>query len=215
MLARWLARQLANPVGIGGAIVGHLMNRSNAEMNRRAVELLEVRASHAVLDVGFGGGLTFRALLARAAEGIVAGVDPSADMVAAARRRLANPVAAGRLRLEVGTVERLPFDDATFDRAVSVNTIYFWPDVAAALREVRRVLRPDGVLVLGYRPAHRLRRTSFARHGFRLLEDEEVLDHLASAGFETLAVEESNAGLGHVCVVAGAHTAAAAAVERR
>jgi ubiquinone/menaquinone biosynthesis C-methylase UbiE len=204
MLSRWLGRQLRQPSGWGGRLVGWSMNRSNAAMNRRAIELLDVRPAHAVLEVGFGGGLALAPLLTRAWSGRVTGIDPSDDMLATASLQHADAVAAGRLRLEHGMVESLPHPDDAFDRALSVNTLYFWGDPARGFSEIRRVLHPGGLMVLGYRPAARLRDIGFTRHGFRLYEDEEVLRLVGDAGFEVLVMERGLDGLGHVNVVASA-----------
>jgi SAM-dependent methyltransferase len=202
MISRWMARQLGRPEGLGGRLVARMMNRSNAAMNRRAIALLDVRASHEVLEVGFGGGLALDPLLALAWAGRVTGVEPSADMREAGRRRHAAAIASGRLRLDAASVERLPYAPAEFDRVLSVNTLYFWPDPAAGLAEMYRVMRPGGSLVLGYRPAAVMRRLGFTRHGFRLYEDEAVLRLVGDAGFEVLALEEGREGLGHTTLVA-------------
>lgn len=203
MLSRWMARQLGRPEGLGGRLVARIMNRSNAAMYRRALALLDVRAPHAVLEVGFGGGLALDPLLALAGAGRVTGVEPSAGMRDAARRRHAAAIASGRLRLDDAGVERLPYPSAEFDRVLSVNTLYFWPDPVAGFAELSRVIRPGGLLVLGYRPASVMRRLGFTRYGFRLYEDEEVLPLVGDAGFEVLALEEGREGLGHTTLVAG------------
>ena len=202
MLSRWLGRQLRQPSGLGGWLIARIMNRSNAAMNQRAIELLDVQPTHAVLEVGFGGGLALAPLLARAQSGRVTGVDPSDDMLAAAAAHHRAAIASGRLRLERAGVEALPHGNGEFDRVLSVNTLYFWPDPARGFAEIRRVLRPGGKLVLGYRPAARMRTLGFTRHGFRLYEDDEVLRLLGGAGFEMLATETGRQGLGHVNVVA-------------
>jgi len=202
MLSRWLGRQLRQPSGLGGWLIARIMNRSNAAMNQRAIELLDVQPTHAVLEVGFGGGLALAPLLARARSGRVTGVDPSDDMLAAAAEHHRAAIASGRLRLERAVVEALPHGDREFDRVLSVNTLYFWPDPARGFAEIRRVLRPGGKLVLGYRPAERMRKLGFTRHDFRLFEDGEVLRLLGDAGFEMLAMEAGRQGLGHISVVA-------------
>ena len=204
MLARWMGHQLRHPAGPGGWLIARLMNRSNAVMNQRAIELLDVRTSSDVLEVGFGGGLALPALLALASEGRVTAIDPSDDMLTGGLRRHGEAIASGRLRLEHGIVEELPYRDGEFDRVLSVNTVYFWRDPAVGFAEIRRVLRPGGSLVLGYRPAARMRELGFARHGFRLYDDEEVLRLLNDTAFEVRTLEPGRHGLGHVNVLATA-----------
>lgn len=93
---------------------------------------------------------------------------------------------------------------AAFDRVLSVNLLYFWPDPLLVLREIRRVLTPSGILVLGYRPPEVLHRIRLTQQGLRPQEDEALLALLAAAGFETLGLERrSDDGLGYACVVAG------------
>jgi SAM-dependent methyltransferase len=62
--------------------------------------------------------------------------------------RFADSVTAGRLRLHVGDVGRLPPADGAVDHVLTVNTVYFWSDLGAAFGEVRRVLAPGGPLVV-------------------------------------------------------------------
>jgi len=94
-----------------------------------------------------------RRLLERVgANGFVGGVDVSAEMVRQARARNRVAVAAGRARLEQGSAEQLPFEDGAFDAVYSVNSAQFWPDLAAAMKELRRVLGPSGRAVVVVQP---------------------------------------------------------------
>jgi ubiquinone/menaquinone biosynthesis C-methylase UbiE len=68
-----------------------------------------------------------------------------------ASRRNRAAIAAGRVELRVGTADRLPYPDGHFSKACAIHTVYFWPSVEAGLREIRRVLAPDGRLVVGVR----------------------------------------------------------------
>ena len=182
-----ISRQLSNPSGFGGRVIAALMNRGNAAMNARAIELLELEDTQSVLDVGFGGGLSLPELLARA--GRVAGVDRAEDMVERARREHAEAVRADRLDVRVGDVHELPFPDATFDRVLTVNTVYFWPDLPAALTEVKRTLKPGGRLVIGIRDPKQMRRVS--RDIFTVRPPHEVRDAAVAAGFGDVVLESS------------------------
>jgi ubiquinone/menaquinone biosynthesis C-methylase UbiE len=54
--------------------------------------------------------------------------------------------------LRQGSVDRLPFADATFDKALAINSMQVWPDAVAGLRELCRVLKPRGRIALGFTP---------------------------------------------------------------
>jgi ubiquinone/menaquinone biosynthesis C-methylase UbiE len=84
--------------------------------------------------------------------GHVAGIDPSQEMVAQARARNAAAIESGRVDLRHGSVESLPFDDNTFDKALGVNSMQVWPDPSAGLREMRRVMKPGAKIALGLTP---------------------------------------------------------------
>jgi SAM-dependent methyltransferase len=181
----FLARQLAHPSGFfGRQVISRFMNRSTADHNAMVLEDLEVGPASRVLEVGFGGAALVEKICARAPEGFVAGLEVSVEMIALARRRLHRLVESGRLEIREGTVESIPYQDGRFDKCCSVNTIYFWPDLAKALTESRRVLRPGGRLVLGFLAAVDLQRVGWDRHGFSTYSPDDVRRALAAAGFE-------------------------------
>lgn len=67
-------------------------------------------------------------------------------MLAQARARNRRAIRAGRVRLYRGRCEQLPLASRSIDKVLAVNVAYFWHDAEAAPREVRRVLRPGGLL---------------------------------------------------------------------
>ena len=83
-----------------------------------------------------------------AADGFVAGVDYSSDMVRQATRRNAAEVVSGRVELRHGDAMDLPYPDGSFDAVCAIETFYFWPDPLRGLREAYRVLRPGGTLAV-------------------------------------------------------------------
>ncbi len=112
---------------------------------RLILDLMGDLAGVYVLDVGCGDGALVCAAASRGAE--ATGVDPDPAMLAAARTRAdKDGITAAFLE---GRIERLPFPDAAFDVVVSITVLCFVPDASVAVREMARVLRPGGRLVLG------------------------------------------------------------------
>lgn len=151
-------------------------------MNALALECLRLEREDWVLEVGFGGGGLLRSLLL-GTRGEVFGADLSDALIARARERFARDVRRGRLHLLKASVESLPLPPATVTRAVSVNSLYFWPDPEAALAEIARVTKPGGRLAIVFEPAAELRKWPGHRFGFRLFEASEVKALMEAAGF--------------------------------
>src|SRR5882724_1208374 len=124
MPPRFIARQLSFPTGFFGRLIGRLMNRHNARMNAFVVKQLEVNSTDRILEIGFGGGVNLPSLVNGAA--FVGGVDRSRAMVEQAKSVFSEAVKAGRADFREGNVESIPFATASFAKACTANTIYFW-----------------------------------------------------------------------------------------
>ena len=116
------------------------------EQRRATRALLRLRPGETVLDVGCGPGF----LLAEMADevnapGKLSGIDASADMIALARRRCAH---LSTIELREANALSLPFTDDAFDVVVSTQVYEYVADIATALREAGRVLRPGGRLLI-------------------------------------------------------------------
>jgi ubiquinone/menaquinone biosynthesis C-methylase UbiE len=106
-----------------------------------AIDLADLRGNERILDVGCGNGMYLADLVRRQHRGTVTGMDLSPGMLSAARRRSA-------VSLLVGDAQRLPFDDASFDRVLGMHMLYHVPDRDLAISEMRRLLSPDGVVLV-------------------------------------------------------------------
>lgn len=151
-------------------------------MNRLMLDQLRVAPGERVLEVGFGGAALLGALLKSEAQQIV-GIDISDAMVSRARRRFAREVKSGRLRLFTASVEALPRRECGFDKACSVNTVYFWSRPAAAFAELARVTRPGGTFCLAFQTPESVRRWPGHRHGFHVYGADELAGLMEAAGF--------------------------------
>jgi ubiquinone/menaquinone biosynthesis C-methylase UbiE len=187
---RFLAAQLRQPTGWFGKIVmGDLLNKGNEKINQYAIERLEIQPIDRVLDIGFGGGITIDEMLKTIETGKIYGVDFSDVMVAQAREKFKDAIATGKVSIEFADVRKLPFYDNTFDKICTVNTIYFWEDPEIGLREIARVLKSGGRLVIGIRSADKMKDLPFTQHSFKLYTPESVKDLLSGAGFSGISIE--------------------------
>jgi SAM-dependent methyltransferase len=190
MTIRFIAKQLSWPTGLGGWLARAGMNRGNARLNSYVLDQLQLGSEERVVEVGFGGGVLLPRLLRGAV--FVCGVDRSKDVVDAAARRFVGAVRAGRADFRVGTVENLPLPDATFDKALSVHTVYFWQSLKVGSAELGRVLRPGGRVALGFLPKAHMDRMNMPADIFSPREPDEVIAALQDAGFRDTEVRRPN-----------------------
>jgi ubiquinone/menaquinone biosynthesis C-methylase UbiE len=107
-----------------------------------------IQSHFTILDVGCGGGRTVGKLAAITTDGMVYGIDYAEGSVAASRAQNAQLIKAGRVAIEKASVSQLPFADDKFDVATAVETQYYWPDLVRDMREILRVLKSGGKLIV-------------------------------------------------------------------
>jgi SAM-dependent methyltransferase len=186
--------QFGRPRGRVGWLLGHVMALKNGAMNRAALDHLDLQASDRVLEIGYGPGRMLKAVARRLERGFAAGLDHSEVMARQATRRCRRLIHQGRVEVGCGGVSEIPYAEASFDKAYAVNCFQFWPSPVDDLREVRRVLRSGGRLVLTIRAAERPLRFDLARASGGLSRVERARQAMAAAGFEDIAVHRRKAG---------------------
>jgi SAM-dependent methyltransferase len=181
------------------------MNIGHYSLTRWGLSKVVIPENAKVLDIGCGGGRTLETLASLFKLKKTVGIDYSEDAIAVARKRIQKRVVGGRVEVLHGSVSSMPFSDAAFDCVTAVESYYFWPDIAADLAEIRRVMKPNGQLViiagmyLGSKFDKRnlkLIRVS----GMRCFSVQEFEDNLQDAGFSDVAVTVEHRK-GWICVV--------------
>jgi len=147
-----------------------------------------------VLDLGCAGGFMSEALAARGAQ--VTGIDPAEEAIAAARAH------AGQSGLsvsyDIGVGEALPYEDQSFDAVVCVDVLEHVADLQQVIREIARVLRPQGLFLfdtINRNPLARLATITVAEDILRLLprgthdpsmyiKPAELRDFMAASGLQ-------------------------------
>jgi len=183
------------------------MNSRHSELTDWGLEHISIGNHDTILDVGCGGGRTVSKLAAIATQGKVYGIDYSDESIAASKRENARWIALGRVEIRHGSVSELPFPAGMFDLVTAVETHFWWPDLPGDMREVLRVMKPGGSVILiaeVYKGANtrtaKLAEKYASRTGMTLLSVHEHGELLAKAGCSDVQVIEERAK-GWICSV--------------
>jgi ubiquinone/menaquinone biosynthesis C-methylase UbiE len=197
--------QCQKPTGWLGRFVLWNMNSRHSKVTDWGLSHISIKKHDTVLDVGCGGGRTVSKLAAIATQGKVYGVDYSKESVTVANRTNRRWIDMARVEIREGSVSQLPFSEDVFDLVTAVETHFWWPDLPADMREVLRVLKPGGALIIiaeVYKGANttvaKLAEKYASRTGMTLLSVNEHRELFANAGYSDVQVIEES-GKGWIC----------------
>jgi ubiquinone/menaquinone biosynthesis C-methylase UbiE len=139
---------LGKPEGFGGRLMLAAMNMGHAAVSKWGLKHLAIGPQDAILDIGCGGGKNIQRMLKLAPEGRVCGLDYAGASVEKSGNLNAKAVREGRCEIRRGSVSENPWPGNTFDIITAFETVYFWPDFAKDLLEVKRTLKPWGVFFI-------------------------------------------------------------------
>ena len=120
------------------------MEKGHRPVGEQAIEWMAIPARAQVLDVGCGSGWATRLMAEMASSGRVVGIDIADQMIKLARE---TSKAFANVEFQVASAERLPFNNGEFTHAFSMESLYYYADMLAALQEIKRVLKPGGLFV--------------------------------------------------------------------
>lgn len=143
--------------------------RLSRPLAARMIELAEISENERVLDVGTGTGIVALQAARRAEK--VYGIDLSPEMLTRAAEKAQTENLESRVAFRRMDAENLDFENQTFDVAVSLFALLHFPNPAAALREIFRVLRPGGRLVIAVGSGAQIFSSSGLIHLFKKFPD--------------------------------------------
>ena len=136
--------QWRKPTGRLGLLLVWAMNFSHSILTDWGLKYISIEKHYTILDVGCGGGGTFRNLAGIAVHGKVYGIDLSEESITVSRRTNGRFIKMGRVEILNSSVSCLPFSDNLFDLVTAANTYYYWSDLISDMKEIHRVLKPGG-----------------------------------------------------------------------
>jgi SAM-dependent methyltransferase len=176
------------------------MNIGHSGLTKWGLGFVDIATDTDVLDIGCGGGRTVERLAGLVTDGKVFGIDYSPDAVVVAKKKNRALIDEGRVQIFEETVSSMRFSDGAFGLITAIESHYFWPEFRNDLKEVYRVTRQDGQLLIvgavykNEKYSHRNRRIVDAI-GMTYLSIEEFRDLLEGVGYSEFdALEEKNKG---------------------
>jgi len=193
-LNSYIAKQFSRPDGLGGKLISHIMNRQNQPLYDNTIRLMPISGSDSIIDIGCGNGYVLK-LLASRFDCSLTGIDISKSIIEAASRRNRMYLKNGRMTLVCNDINGMPFTNHSFNKAYTINTVYFWDNPDSIMAEIFRILKPGGIFVNTLYTNETLSHFSHTHFGYKRFTVEQLLKAGIDAGFtvKIASIHESKA----------------------
>lgn len=185
-----IAAQLRKPSGENGIKIGEIMNKGNAPMNLHTLAVLNPESNDYILEIGMGNGYFVKNIVQLAPSIQYTGCDYSETMIQAASVMNQKFIDQGNVTFVEANIQKLPFENDSFNKIFTINTFYFWEDQDKILKELKRVLKANGTLIIAIRPKHNLEKFPVTKYNFLVLSTDEIIKLLNKNGFNSIEVTE-------------------------
>ena len=184
--------QAAKPIGFLGRIIARLMAIAHRTIYKNVAAALNLQPEDDYLEIGCGSGFFIKSYASHARS--IAGLDHSEDMVKLASHYNRKRIEAGTAEFRHGDAAQIPWEDEKFSAAAAIATFLFWPKPLESLKEIHRVLRPGGRLVisLGWNADDGLDHMEHVKkYGIKLYTGKEMQAMFQETGFSESSVTYS------------------------
>lgn len=181
--------QFGKPEGLAGEKLIDNMDINHTPVSLWSLRNLEVKENDVTLDVGCGSGLNIKRLYEKSPKAKSYGVDYSSTSVKKSKMLNRELVEAGKVEVYEANVLDMPFDDGEIDIITAFETVYFWPDLVDAFKEVKRVLKDDGkfFIVMDANGCYTPELKEITKdENCIFYRDEELKDFLLKAGYSEI-----------------------------
>jgi len=186
-----MASQLRKPGGEDGIKTGEWMSKGNVHIIRDALKALNADTDDNILEIGMGNGSFVNEILEKSNHINYTGCDYSELMIQESKRLNEEWILKGQAKFILFDLSSLPFTNNLFNKILTINTIYFWDDEIKALNEIKRVMKPNGKLIIGFRPKHQTEKYPFTKFGFNQFSKTDVSNLVSENGFSVIDIFEN------------------------
>jgi ubiquinone/menaquinone biosynthesis C-methylase UbiE len=186
------SKQLRRPYGLFAKRVGNKMNEINSLLYDFTIITMRIADNDNILEIGFGNGKFFDRFFSKSNNLTISGLDFSPAMIKEANYNNRKLIDSGKLVLKLGNSDKIPFADQSFNKIFCINVIYFWQNPEEHLKEIIRVLKPDGKFFVSVRTKESMIKLPFTKYGFKLYNQDEIRQLLEANHFKIVQIERSN-----------------------
>ncbi len=201
----YFSKQAKKPFGLfGRLIMSTFFDIGNVKLNNFIYELLSIEKDDQILEIGSGTGKLTKKILKRIEKGFVESVDFSEVMVSVSKRRNKSYIKKGKVKITQGDFNDIPFEDKSFNKVCTVNTIYFWDNPQIMTKKINKILKPKGRLLIGFEQNNHMKDNKLDNEVFNYYSPKDIEKMLLNTGFNNKIVTESiiNGSTILYCIVA-------------
>jgi ubiquinone/menaquinone biosynthesis C-methylase UbiE len=169
-----IASQLKLPKGDKGIEMGKMMQETNINMTRNAIQNLNISNENKILELGHGNAGHVEYLFKKETNLNYYGLEMSELMFQEAQEINKNYIAKKQAHFSIYNGNDIPFEESFFDKIFTVNTIYFWQNPEKMLLEIYRVLKIKGIFCLTFAQESFMKQLPFTQYGFELYTTEKA-----------------------------------------
>ena len=181
-------KNFGKPEGIVGKLILHSMNSGHTPISKWGLSHYDWKQDTAALDIGCGGGMNVKRMLALSPKGKVAGIDISDESINKSRK-VNHGELGKRCSIKIGSADSIPYKAGRFDVVTAFETIYFWPDIPKAFEEIQRVLKPGGIFMVICAMSDSDCIWSRMVEGIKIYTEEQLENFFAEAGFQDIKID--------------------------
>ena len=175
----FIDRQYKTPKGIIGSYIGEKMVRQHKTETSWSLELMNIQQGDRILELGCGAGYAKNIILEKDLAKEIVGLDISPTIIRSSRIRNIRAINEKRVKLVQANFNKLPFHSENSNKVFSIQTIYFWTDIATTLSEIFRLLKPKGVVILTFSDG----KEDETWEGIRGISENQLIPSMKNVGF--------------------------------
>lgn len=148
MLIQYLIKQSRKPSGLVGRLITNIWSSYFKELSLWAIKQTTIPNNSRILEIGYGGGSTIKNLLELDKNLDIHGIDISKESYQTARRIHSDAIENGSVKMRIGNVANLPYQNNDFDLVFAIQTHIFWEDLKQSFQEIYRVMSNPSTLII-------------------------------------------------------------------